>query len=46
MHSEAKQAETSEFGAKKDLLPGYAERWVAHALKKPWIPGKYSAEHF
>ena len=31
----AKQPETSEFGAKKDLLQGHAKRWVAHALKKP-----------
>ena len=31
----AKQPETSEFGAKKDLLQGHAKRWVAHALKNP-----------
>ena len=42
----AKQAETSEFGAKKDLLQGHAKRWVAHALKRPWITGKVSPKHF
>ena len=33
MHSEAKQAEMSEFGAEKGLLQGQARRQVAHALK-------------
>ena len=33
MHSEAKQTETSEFGAEKGLLQGHARRRVAHTLK-------------
>ena len=35
MHSEAKQTETSEFGAEKDLLQGHARRMGASCLKKP-----------
>ena len=38
MHSEAKQSETSEFGAERGLLQGHARRWVAHALKIPELP--------
>ena len=33
MYNEAKQTETSEFGAEKGLLQGHEMRQVAHALK-------------
>ena len=35
---DAKQTETSEFGAEKGLLQGHARRPVAHALKSPNSP--------
>ena len=38
MHSEAKQTETLEFGAKKGLLQGRARREAANALKKLCAP--------
>ena len=41
MHNEAKQNETSEFGAEKGLLQGYTRRMVAHA-PNPKLPKGFS----
>ena len=42
-----KKPETSEFGAKKDLLQGHSRRWVAHApSSQTWTPQRVSAKHF
>ena len=35
MNNEAKETETSEFGAENGLLPGHTMRQVTHALKSP-----------
>ena len=38
MHSEAKQTETSEFGAEKGLLQGHEGEWVTHVPQTPELP--------
>ena len=38
MHSEAKQTETSEFGAEEGLLQGHARKTGGSCPKKPQLP--------
>ena len=45
-HSEAKQTETSEFGAEKGLLKGHARRTGGSCPPKPQTPQRVSAKCF
>ena len=46
MHSEAKQTETSEFGAEKGLLQGHARRTGGLYPKNPELPKEFQQSIF
>ena len=46
MYIEAKQTETSDFGAEKGFITGHARRWVGRAPRKAQIPQTKIVKHF